>query len=151
MPQAFCSRRSRRAAFFFAGRGALRLSAQEIRGACYLLLPQFEQSDARLADADFFVTLVLQFLLLVCFISLPPAFMMRICFVLMRTPTGKNRKRISVFFRARAHTIRMNTRNKKDINPIDRMIQSNKDEADSMLSLWGLKKRRHIKNKPIKK
>ena len=27
------------------------------------------------------------------------------------------------------------------------MIQANKDEADSMLSLWGLKPRKHIKKK----
>jgi len=39
-------------------------------------------------------------------------------------------------------------KNKKyDINPIDRMIQANKDEADSMLSLWGKKARRRIKSK----
>ena len=50
-----------------------------------------------------------------------------------------------------AHTIRMNTRNKKDINPTDRMIQANKGEADSMLSLWGQKPRRHIKAKKIKR
>ena len=31
------------------------------------------------------------------------------------------------------------------------MIQSNKDEADSMLSLWGQKPRRHLKPKKIKK
>lgn|GEM_PF-6399870 len=34
---------------------------------------------------------------------------------------------------------------KKDINPVDRMIQSNKDEAESMLRLWGLKDRKHLK------
>lgn len=45
----------------------------------------------------------------------------------------------------------MNKRIKKDINPTDRMIQANKDEADSMLSLWGMKKRRHLKEKRIKK
>ncbi len=39
-----------------------------------------------------------------------------------------------------------------DINPTDRMIQSNKDEADSMLSLWGKKDRKHLKpNNKIKK
>ena len=31
------------------------------------------------------------------------------------------------------------------------MIQGNKEEADSMLSLWGKKPRRHVKNKQIKK
>ena len=41
----------------------------------------------------------------------------------------------------------MKTRTKQDINPTDRMIQGNKDEADSMLSLWGRKPRKHIKKK----
>ena len=36
----------------------------------------------------------------------------------------------------------MKTRTQKDINPIDRMIQGNKEEADSMLRLWGLKKKK---------
>ena len=31
------------------------------------------------------------------------------------------------------------------------MIQANKDEADSMLSLWGLKPRKHLQTKKIKK
>lgn len=33
-----------------------------------------------------------------------------------------------------------------DINPIDQMIQANKDEADSMLSLWGKKPRKPLKS-----
>lgn len=45
----------------------------------------------------------------------------------------------------------MKTRTKQDINPTDRMIQANKDEADSMLSLWGQKPRKHLKSKKIKK
>ena len=49
------------------------------------------------------------------------------------------------------HTTCMKTRVKKDINPTDRMIQANKDEAGSMLSLWGMKNRKHIKPKGIKK
>ena len=32
-----------------------------------------------------------------------------------------------------------------DGNPIDQMIQANKDEADSLLSLWGKKPRKHLK------
>ena len=32
---------------------------------------------------------------------------------------------------------------KNDINPTDRMIQANKEEADGMLSLWGKKARKH--------
>lgn len=47
--------------------------------------------------------------------------------------------------RSRAHTVDMKTRTKKDVNPVDRMIQGNKDEADSMLSLWGMKDRPHLK------
>ena len=31
------------------------------------------------------------------------------------------------------------------------MIQANKEEADSMLSLWGMKKRKHLKPKKIGK
>ena len=45
------------------------------------------------------------------------------------------------------HTIDM--KNKNDGNPIDKMIQANKDEADSMLSLWGMKKRKKIKTKKV--
>ena len=45
----------------------------------------------------------------------------------------------------------MNTRKNKDKDPIDTMIQGNKEEADSMLSLWGLKRRAHLKTKKIKK
>ena len=40
-------------------------------------------------------------------------------------------------------------KNKNDGNPIDKMIQANKDEADSMLSLWGMKKRKQIKTKKV--
>ena len=45
----------------------------------------------------------------------------------------------------------MKTRTKRDINPTDRMIQGNKDEADGMLSLWGMKPRKHLKTKRLKK
>ena len=45
------------------------------------------------------------------------------------------------------HAIDM--KNKNDGNPIDKMIQANKDEADSMLSLWGMKKRKKIKTKKV--
>ena len=31
-----------------------------------------------------------------------------------------------------------------DTNPTDRMIQANKDEAESTLRLWGLKERKHL-------
>ena len=47
------------------------------------------------------------------------------------------------------HTIGMKNINKNDGNPIDKMIQANKDEADSMLSLWGMKKRKKIKTKKV--
>ena len=43
----------------------------------------------------------------------------------------------------------MNNKNKTDGNPTDKMIQANKDEADSMLSLWGMKKRKRIKTKKV--
>ena len=39
----------------------------------------------------------------------------------------------------------MKTRTKKDDTPLDKMIQGNKEEADSMLSLWGMKDRPHLK------
>ena len=54
-------------------------------------------------------------------------------------------------FSSREHTTGMNTRKNKDKDPIDTMIQGNKEEADSMLSLWGLKRRAHLKTKKIKK
>ncbi|MBP5405088.1 MAG: hypothetical protein J6Y74_03985 [Clostridia bacterium] len=38
-------------------------------------------------------------------------------------------------------------RNQKDINPTDRMIQANKDEAESTLRLWGMKERKHLQPK----
>jgi len=38
-----------------------------------------------------------------------------------------------------------------DINPTDQMIQGNKEEADSMLSLWGKKARKHIKKEEKRK
>ena len=50
-----------------------------------------------------------------------------------------------------SHTTSMKTRTKRDINPTDRMIQGNKDEADGMLSLWGMKPRKHLKTKRLKK
>lgn len=36
---------------------------------------------------------------------------------------------------------------KRGIDPIDEMIQANKEEADSMLALWGKKARKHIEQK----
>ena len=33
---------------------------------------------------------------------------------------------------------------KTDVNPTDRMIQANKDEAESTLRLWGMKERKHL-------
>ena len=36
-------------------------------------------------------------------------------------------------------------RNTEDGTPVDKMIQANKDEADSTLALWGLKARPHPK------
>ena len=43
----------------------------------------------------------------------------------------------------------MNKKNTIDGNSIDKMIQANKDEADSMLSLWGMKKRKRIRTKKV--
>ena len=43
----------------------------------------------------------------------------------------------------------MKNKNKTDGTPTDKMIQANKDEADSMLSLWGMKKRKRIKTKKV--
>ena len=43
----------------------------------------------------------------------------------------------------------MNKKNTTDGNPSDKMIQANKDEADSMLSLWGMKKRKRVKTKKV--
>ena len=37
------------------------------------------------------------------------------------------------------------------VNPTDEMIQGNKEEADSMLRLWGKKKRARIPRKPLRK
>jgi len=45
----------------------------------------------------------------------------------------------------------MNNKNTTDGTYIDKMIQANKDEADSLLSLWGRKDRRKIKSRRIKK
>ena len=49
------------------------------------------------------------------------------------------------------HAICMNKKNKNDGNPVDKMIQANKDEAEGMLSLWGMKDRKHIKTKRVKR
>ena len=49
------------------------------------------------------------------------------------------------------HTTNMNKKNRNDGNPTDKMIQANKDEAESMLSLWGMKDRKHIKTKRVKR
>lgn len=44
-----------------------------------------------------------------------------------------------------AHTLTMKKEKKTtDTNPTDRMIQANKDEAESTLRLWGLKERKHL-------
>jgi len=44
-----------------------------------------------------------------------------------------------------AHTLTMKKERKKtDVNPTDRMIQANKDEAESTLRLWGMKERKHL-------
>lgn len=129
----------------------------------YFVLPQLEpQSDVpRLAFAELFlVDLVSQFLqldLLVilvftsfCFWYAP---IVARLFRRDRKPRIRNPSLSSVMFLSEKvnnkpsgkHTIGM--KNKNDGNPIDKMIQANKDEADSMLSLWGMKKRKRIKTK----
>ncbi len=131
----------------------------------YFVLPQLEpQSDApRLADAELFlVDLVSQFLqldLLVilvftsfCFWYAPIAARL---FRRDRKPRIRNPSLFSVMFLSEKvnnksngkHTIVM--KNKNDGNPTDKMIQANKDEADSMLSLWGMKKRKRIRTKKV--
>ena len=114
-------------------------------GDTYLLLPQFEQSDAlRLVVADFLVVLTEpQFLQFDCFILSPP------------TPIFCEGERgiygIAIYSKqamrlAFTHNINMKKKDpRKVINPMNEMIQGNKDEADSMLSLWGKKDREHIK------
>lgn len=48
-----------------------------------------------------------------------------------------------------AHNTDMEKKN--TVNPTDEMIQGNKEEADSMLRLWGKKKRARIQRKPLRK
>ena len=74
-------------------------------------------------------------------------------FVTTKTATQQLRPYMSPNNKARcAHTTPMNTRpNNNDSNPTNKMIQGNKDEADSMLSLWGMKGRKHLKTNRIRK
>ena len=131
----------------------------------YFVLPQLEpQSDVpRLVFAELFlVDLVSQFLqldllVILVFTSFYPydAPIAARLFRRDRKPRIRNPALSSVMFLSEKvnnksngkHAIDM--KNKNDGNPIDKMIQANKDEADSMLSLWGMKKRKRIRTKKV--
>ena len=52
---------------------------------------------------------------------------------------------------ARAYNNDMKRKDKEnEINPIDQMIQANKDESEESLRLWGKKARKHILPNPKK-
>ena len=112
-------------------------------GGAYL--PQFEQSEApRFTEAGFFTGFEeLQFLQFDCFIALPPKAMM--CGIGRIIPTeGFSTLSRSNGRRTLAHNKGMNTRKERNTNATDKMIQGNKDEAESTLRLWGKKARKHI-------
>ena len=67
--------------------------------------------------------------------------------ILSRAAEGKR----GILSRPPAHNKDMRKNARTDIDPIDQMIQANKDEADSTLSLWGKKARKHPKPKSRKK
>ena len=127
------------------GRGEENLSLV-VRWGAYL--PQFLQSEApRLTAEGFLVDLEpLQFLQFDCFIALPPTTYgvreRRALFAGKELPT----RHTSL---ACAHNRDMEKKN--TVNPTDEMIQGNKEEADSMLRLWGKKKRARIQRKPLRK
>ena len=128
------------------------------------LLPQAPQSDApRLTEEELFlVGLVSQFLQLDLLVILVFTSFYRYDALIaarlfrrdrkprIRNPYSPSEEFLSEKVNNKSngkHAIDM--KNKNDGNPTDKMIQANKDEADSMLSLWGMKKRKKIKTKKV--
>jgi len=116
------------------------------------LLPQFEQlEELRLVAPDFLTLELLQSLQFVCFIALPPTSIM--CGRRGHYSVRKDFQTIERGIGAEpfAYNKNMKRINKQDGSPVDKMIQGNKEEAENLLSLWGMKPRKHIKPNNKKK
>jgi len=112
-------------------------------------LPQFEQSEAPRLTADgFFVDLeLLQFLQFDCFIAFTSY-----VYGVQDIAALYEGKIFPISDKMRVYTQNKGMeKNRYTVDPTDEMIQGNKEEADSMLRLWGKKKRARIQPRSLRK